>query len=86
MRRSLPGVNAELAAAVRRVNAIYSVIPASRQPDLDGSSWRRLEAEVDRACGAGDREAALLAIKRWEEHAQRVLAPLALNAPLEVAS
>lgn len=86
MRRSLPGINAELALAVRRVNVLYSAIPESLRPDLDGSRWRRLEAEVDCACGAGDRDGALLAIRRWEEHATRVLAPLTLNAPLELPS
>ncbi len=66
MRRTLTGINFELAAAVRRVNVIRDRIPAVEQPDLAGESWRRLEAELDRASGVGDREAALRAIRKKE--------------------
>jgi len=84
MRRSMPGINAELAVAVRRVNVISEAIPESHRPDMAGERWARLEDEIDRACGVGDRDAALAAIQRWEQHAQRVLEPLALDAPLGV--
>ena len=53
MRRTLKGVNAELAAAVRRCNVIHRQIPPGQRPDLSGESWRELEAELDRAWGAG---------------------------------
>lgn len=36
MRRTLEGINAELAAAVRRCNAIYLQIPAERRSDTGG--------------------------------------------------
>ena len=65
MRRTLPGLNADLAVAVRRVNAAYHALPEHLRPDLNGSSWAEMEREVDRACGAGDREAALQAISGW---------------------
>ncbi len=76
MRRSLPGVNYELAASVRRVNSLYARVPESRRPDVTGERWQALEAEVDARCGAGDRDGALRAISEWEQHAERVLAPL----------
>ncbi|MBA2240029.1 MAG: hypothetical protein H0W09_02105 [Solirubrobacterales bacterium] len=85
MRRSLPGINAELAAAVRRVNVLDASIPESRRPDICGERWHRLEAEIDNACGAGDRDAALLAIRQWEQHAARALSRALLHAPLGVA-
>lgn len=55
MRRTMTGINLELAAAVRRINTIHDRIPADDQPDLAGESWRTLEAELDRAAGVGDR-------------------------------
>jgi hypothetical protein len=73
---ALPGVRAELAASVRRVNSWYSRIPENRRPDVDGSRWRELEAELDECFAAGDREGARRAIERWERHARAVLAPL----------
>lgn len=73
----MPGLNADLALAVRRMNAIYARIPTDQAPDINGESWCRLEAEIDRASSVGDYEAAIVAIGRWEEHARRVLEPLA---------
>lgn len=80
---ALPGINAELAAAVRRVNTLYAQLPRSCRPDVCGERWRSLEAEIDRASVAGDRAGAMLAIERWEQHASGVLSRLLLNAPLE---
>jgi len=77
MRRSLPGLNAELADAVRRVGALYERIPESRRPDVTGERWDALEAEIDAACGTNDRDRALTAITRWEDHARNVLEALA---------
>ena len=62
MRRTLTGINFELAAAVRPVNAALDRIPEDRRPGLSGESWHSLERELDRACGVGDREAAMRAI------------------------
>jgi hypothetical protein len=72
---ALPGIRAELAASVRRVNSLYSRIPENRRPDVDGSRWRELEAELHECFAAGDRDGALRAIERWERHARAVLAP-----------
>lgn len=73
MRRSLPGINYELAASVRRVNSLYARVPEPRRPDVTGERWQALEAEIDTRCGAGDRDGALRAIKDWELHAKRVI-------------
>jgi hypothetical protein len=72
---ALPGVNTELAAAIRRVNALYARCPEPR-PDVDGSRWRELEAEIDHHTAVGDRDGALHAIREWEAHARRVLGGL----------
>lgn len=86
MRRTLPGINAEIAAAVARVTAAYDRVPVDRRPDVSGERWHRLEAEVDRACGAGDLDQARTAIRVWELHANRVLAPLAEGKPVEAVA
>lgn len=79
MNRTLPGVNYELASAVRRVNALYETVPEDLAPDVTGERWKYLEREIDEACGRGDREAALLAIRRWEEHASNLLRSLSVG-------
>jgi DNA-binding FadR family transcriptional regulator len=71
--RALPGINTELAAAVRRVNALYTRIPEQRRPDVNAERWQELEHEIDRACKAGDPDRALRAIAAWEDHARWVL-------------
>lgn len=77
MRRTLSGVEVALSEAMARVAAIYAEIPEASRPDVTGERWAALEADVDRAGGSGDRDAALLAIERWEQHARRVLSHLA---------
>lgn len=72
MRRRLAGVDAELAAAVDRVAAAYHRLPEPR-PDIAGERFHRLEAEVDRLCGAGDREAALRSITTWERETLNIV-------------
>lgn len=83
MRRRLPGVDAELAAAVRRVNADYWRIPEAHRPDVTGERWDALEATLDARCAAGDRQGALDAIAAWEGHARGILSTALLHAPLE---
>lgn len=75
-------VNAELAAAIRRVNALWMQVPPRFQPPVDSAAWRRLERQIDRCLAAGDRDGALEAIERWEEHAKTIIAPALANAPL----
>jgi hypothetical protein len=65
-------VRTELAAAVRRVNAIYAR-RGDPKPEVVGGDWDRLEAEVDAAIKDGDRDRALAAIRAWEAHAMRIL-------------
>lgn len=65
MRRRLPGIDAELSAAVARVAAVCHRCPEPR-PDVCGERFHALDAEVDRACGGQDRGAALRAIEVWE--------------------
>lgn len=62
----LPGISAELAAAVRKVNATYSQIPEADRPDIGG--WNALDAELDAACAGDDRQRAVAAIKNWADH------------------
>lgn len=71
--RRLPGIGAALAAAIRRINAAFYAIPEPYRPDPNSDRWLALEAEIDRACAAGDADAALIAIARYEGHAMRVL-------------
>ena len=63
---TLPGINAELAGAIRAVNAAYHRLPEDRRPEPP--SWDALSREVDAACAAGDRSGALAAIRAWSGH------------------
>jgi hypothetical protein len=64
--KSLPGVNAALANAIRQVNAAFNRLPESRRPDP--AEWGNLDAELDAACLSGDRDRAMAAIRAWREH------------------
>lgn len=68
----LPGVNSELAAAVRRINALHAAHPEPR-PDIGGNAWRDCEKAIDHAAAVGDPAKALAAVEAWEQHARRVL-------------
>jgi hypothetical protein len=68
----MEGVRTELAAAVRRVNAIFYALPDPK-PNVNGWGWSELEEEIDAAITTGDRVRALRAIQRWEAHARSVL-------------
>ena len=70
---SIPGVGHELAAAVRRVNAVRHSMPDHERPDMNDRSWLRLEAELDRACASGKKGDALASIHRWERSATETL-------------
>jgi len=83
---SLPGINCELAAAVRRVNALRAANPEAQRPEFDHEAWKRLERSLDASCRAGDSERALAAIERWECATREGLAHLLLHAPLEEAA
>lgn len=62
----LPGISTELSAAVRAVNARWLRIPEPHRPPA--AVWLPLEAEIEAACDAGDRQRALRAIEAWREH------------------
>jgi hypothetical protein len=69
---------AELAVAIRAVNAAYLRLPESHRPDpaqLDG-----LDGEVDAAIASGDRERAELAIRAWRDHHLTRFAVVLINA------
>jgi len=68
----LDGIRGELAAAVRRANALYRRHPEPR-PAVIGDSWDALERELDAAFEAEDRERALSAIRGWLAHIEAVL-------------
>lgn len=64
---TLPGIRAQLAAAVRRVNAEFNRLPTSVQNRIE-ISWHGVDAEVDAAILAGDRPRAEAAIAAWKRH------------------
>jgi len=82
----LPGISTELAAAVRRVNALRAAIPEAQRPEFDHEAWKRLERSLDTSCRAGDSERALATIERWEYATKEGLAYLLVHAPLEGAA
>lgn len=77
----IPGINTELAAAVRAVNASWLAIPEPYRPPA--AVWLPLEAEVEAACDAGDRDRALAAIEAWKLHHLSRCSAVLLSAPLE---
>jgi hypothetical protein len=83
VRRSLPGINYALAEAVRDVAALYGQLPDTVRPDVSGERWQALEADLDRLCGTGDRDGALLAIEEWRDTTKALLSTTLLHAPLE---
>ena len=81
----MPGIDAELSAAVRRVADVYVRCPEPR-PDVCGQRFHDLERQVDRACAGTDSAAALRAIEVWERETLTVLSRHLLYAPIEVAA
>ncbi|HET6999350.1 MAG TPA: hypothetical protein VFI03_12265 [Solirubrobacterales bacterium] len=63
----LPGINTELAAAVRAINAAYNRLSPAAQGRVE-IAYDAMEAEVDAAILAGDRTRALAAIRAWRGH------------------
>jgi hypothetical protein len=82
----LPGVNNELAAAIRRVNALRHSVPDRYRREISTDRWLKLQTELDRTCSAGDVESALAAVENWEAEASRPFTDVLLNAPLEEAA
>lgn len=66
-------VSTELAAALRRINARYNLVPIDLRDGIDigGAEWSKLELRVDRALAAGHDAEARAAITAWEGHALR---------------
>jgi hypothetical protein len=64
---SAPSILAELAAGIRRVNAAFNRLPPKVQESI-AIAYDDLEAKVDQAILADDREAALAAIGDWQRH------------------
>lgn len=65
MNGSPRAIRAELAAAVRAVNASYARLP---EPRPDAAPFGALDDEIDAAILAGDRDRALAAIAAWRGH------------------
>lgn len=61
---ALPGIRAELAAAVRAVNAAFNRLSPHEQDRVE-ISYDGLEAEIDAAILAQDQTRALAAIRAW---------------------
>lgn len=62
-----PTIRCELAAAVRAINVAYNDLPASVQAGID-VYMDGIEAEIDAAVKAGDRDRALSAIRAWQSY------------------
>lgn len=62
--RSEPSVRAELAAAVRAVNAAFARLPAEAQAAIDPTT-DPCEREIEAAMQAGDRDRAMAAVRAW---------------------
>ncbi len=62
-----PTIRAELAAAIRRVNAEFARLPVEVQDQIDLAQGD-LDAELDRALLSDDRIRALGAIESWRDH------------------
>ena len=60
---------AQLAAAVRSVNARLAQLPSSKWPDLPGPRWVELMAKVDDLEAKGETDKALDLARRWEREA-----------------
>ena len=72
-------INTELAAAVRRINALRAQIPADYRPPFDEKAWNALKL----ALAAADRERAVELIGDWEHNIRLDLFVRLTNAPLE---
>lgn len=70
----IPGINAELTAAIRRVADAYGRLPEPQRPNVNAERWHALEREIDQACMRGNQDSALAAVERWERHALTELA------------
>lgn len=64
---ALPSIQAELAAAVRRVNAAYNRAGEPENARLTGPEWDKAETAVNAAIASGERGPALRAIDTWEK-------------------
>jgi hypothetical protein len=62
-----PTIRAELAAAIRAVNAEFNRLPTDAQDGVD-LSYGDLDAELDRALLADDEIRARGAIDSWRDH------------------
>ena len=72
-------VNTELAAASRRVNALYLQIPADYRPRFDKTAWNALIVSLADA----DRDRGLDLIADWEYNMRLDLFLRLTGAPLE---
>ncbi|MBA2240025.1 MAG: hypothetical protein H0W09_02080 [Solirubrobacterales bacterium] len=70
---ALPGVNAELALAARRVRALWEQIPETHRPERVVADWRAMRREVEAACSAGQRDEALALIADFRGLAEQQL-------------
>jgi hypothetical protein len=67
MTRRLTGTTADLAAAVRAVNAGFDRLSAEVQAGI-AIAYDGLDRELDAAYVAGDRARAKAAIRAWRQH------------------
>ena len=65
---ALLSIQAELTAAIDRVNAAYNRAGQPEAAELSGEYWNALDAEVNAAIAGGERSRAMVAIGTWEQH------------------
>jgi hypothetical protein len=59
-----PSLRAELARAIRRVNAAYNKLPESERPDV---TWGEIDDRLEAAVAGDDRDLALAEIAHWRD-------------------
>jgi hypothetical protein len=60
-----PSIRAELAQAIRQVNAGFNALPEDRRPAV---RWTRIDDQLEAAIAGDDRDLALAEIARWRDH------------------
>lgn len=58
-------IRAELAAAIRRINASYEQLPEDRRPEVAWADW---DEALNQALLAADRQQARATIRAWRDH------------------
>ena len=69
-----PSTRSELAAAIRRINALYRSVPEGKRPEV---RWDAADDALEAALTADSRRVALAAIRAWETHWRSIIREVA---------